>query len=323
MPAPAPPPPPSSFPSPYPGFPHRYYVYASGSTYNAKNMSTGNIDFSNSDAATVIQYALNNSGWQIGSVYIQSGTYNLSTSLQPNSYNVIVSQPTETGAILQVNGNFPAILLNANAHNFYLQGTSLFHQQSGYTSSLVQIREGVRDCVFRDVEFWDGGFNVGTCVEFSNNAAANTSDGMYNLTFENIISSGFQQNYKVTIPNTSNWINTMRILGGKYWNSKYLIYSNVTSSANWANVNGWILSDIMWQYDDSGTNSTPSGHGVIMFDDIAEHAPTMISNSYFWDLPTDRNTINTNASSEYFLSGVPYAQFGGSGASTAKVHGLS
>lgn len=50
-----------------------YVVYKVGNTINAMNGITGVVDNSGTNAATVIQYAINNAYG--GSVFIQKGTY--------------------------------------------------------------------------------------------------------------------------------------------------------------------------------------------------------------------------------------------------------
>lgn len=289
-----------------------YHVLNDGGTYKAINRVTGNIDSSNSNPTVVIQYALDNSGWQIGSVFLQPGIYNLTTSLNMNSYNILVTDAADTGAVLQVGtGNFPAIIIGANVHNVQVYGVGFYHNNPSYSSALIQLRELSKDCYFKNLEFYDGGYNLGTCVEFYNNAATNLQYGMYNHTFADCISSGFDQNFKITISNTSNWINTMRITAGKYWNSKYLIYSNCTVPS-WCNANGWIIQGVMWQY--AVGNPTPVGAGVLMLDDIALHDPFLLEGSMFWDLPADRNLVNVNSITAIHLAATYPDKIGGSGA---------
>ncbi len=58
-----------------------YIIYQSGGTIYAKNGSTGAIDYSDTDAATVIQNAIDALTNGQGLIFIKAGTYNITTGL--------------------------------------------------------------------------------------------------------------------------------------------------------------------------------------------------------------------------------------------------
>ena len=70
--------------------PCSYIIYTDGRNYCAKNGSTGEIEYYDTDASNVIQYAINNvdvSGG--GKVFIKSGTYPITKTIDPKS-NIII-----------------------------------------------------------------------------------------------------------------------------------------------------------------------------------------------------------------------------------------
>jgi len=65
--------------------PASYIIWTDGSTYYALNGSTGEIDYSGTDAATVIQNAVDNTP-TYGKVVITEGTYTLTNAIELKSY---------------------------------------------------------------------------------------------------------------------------------------------------------------------------------------------------------------------------------------------
>jgi len=66
--------------------PYSYIVYTDGKYVYAKNGQTGQIEFSGTDASTVIQNAINQLGTNGGKIFVKSGRYTLSSTitLQPD-----------------------------------------------------------------------------------------------------------------------------------------------------------------------------------------------------------------------------------------------
>ena len=74
-----------------------YIVFTDGSKYYAKNGSTGTIEYSDTDASKVIQYALDKVNARGGGkVFIKSGVYVLTSSLRPGSNTIIAGEGSGT-----------------------------------------------------------------------------------------------------------------------------------------------------------------------------------------------------------------------------------
>ena len=110
--------------------------YASGQYYS-KNMSTGMIDYSGTDAYTVIQETINNSN---GTVYISSGTYELSNVLIGKNNTIIVGEGHTT--ILRNNSVSERVLYFDNVTYITIKNIQI---DQNYTNAIV---EGAKSAVY-------------------------------------------------------------------------------------------------------------------------------------------------------------------------------
>lgn len=303
-------------PAPLSPTPYKYFIMKSGSVYSARNSATGINDYSDTDAAAVIQYAITNTG-STGGVFLNAGLYQLSTSLTTITSTLLDGEGSQH-AQLRPTGNFPAVIIGANTHNMTLRNLFITHAQADYTSSLIQFREGSSAGYLQNLAFYDFDNYVGSCFEFYNNAAASAGAGIYDHFISNCASVGFAQNFLVTIPNSTNWVNGIHIAGGWFDGSKYFIKSNAVGAGT--SVDGWQISDSDWQYE--AFNATGAGEAAIMFDDTATHNYTRMNGLIMWDTPANINLLNTNSSSDYYLSGVlPDTKIAGAGFATLDANG--
>ncbi|MGC9203179.1 MAG: glycosyl hydrolase family 28-related protein, partial [Thermoproteota archaeon] len=67
--------------------PYSYEIYTDGTTVYAKNGKTGQIEFSGTDAATVIQNAIN-ALTDGGTVYLKKGLYILSNTINITNHGI-------------------------------------------------------------------------------------------------------------------------------------------------------------------------------------------------------------------------------------------
>jgi hypothetical protein len=69
-----------------------YIVFTDGSKYYAKNGSTGMVEYSDTDASDVIQYAIGNIPLPGGTIFIRRGTYVLSKAIVINKFINLVGE---------------------------------------------------------------------------------------------------------------------------------------------------------------------------------------------------------------------------------------
>jgi len=73
-----------------------YVIFKDGTTIKARNGTTGAIDYSGTDASTVIQSAINALGTSGGKIFIKAATYSLTSDLSPVSSLVIEGEGSGT-----------------------------------------------------------------------------------------------------------------------------------------------------------------------------------------------------------------------------------
>ena len=97
-----------------------YVIFKDGSTYYAKNGSTGAIDYLSSDATTVIESVLNAST-SGGRIFIRRGTYEIDTTINVyNKYITIIGEgPGSSGTRLQLSNNADCNMFNLNSSTFF------------------------------------------------------------------------------------------------------------------------------------------------------------------------------------------------------------
>jgi len=96
-----------------------YIIFKEGDMVYAKNGSTGKIDFSGTDASTVIQSAIDN--LPSGKIYIKAGTYIISSAIAPKSNIEIVGE-----------GINKTVLDASN------QGCAIFHQTTSINNFAIR-----------------------------------------------------------------------------------------------------------------------------------------------------------------------------------------
>jgi len=118
-----------------------YIIYVENGVYYAKNGLTGQIEFSGTNAGTVIQQAINALA-NGGSIYIKSGIYSISSTIVLKSDIQLIG---EGGALLSFNDVDIGILLN-DVYNVLIEKLKL---DGGWSSQKAIV---VRNC--------DGGHNT-------------------------------------------------------------------------------------------------------------------------------------------------------------------
>jgi parallel beta-helix repeat protein len=133
-----------------------YIIYKDNGTYRALNGTTGNIDSSNIDASTVIQYAINAliSG---GDIHIKNGIYEIATKLSPINDMKITGGGNTVLKAIAVSGN-DIIEINGK-HDVYIGYLILDGNATvlGGAHINLQSKNTSYNTVFDHVESYDAG----------------------------------------------------------------------------------------------------------------------------------------------------------------------
>jgi len=125
-----------------------YIIFKVGTTYYAKNGETGEIEFSGTDAATVIQSAIDAIGSKGGKIFIKSGVYEISKPIK----------------------------VNWDADQFI----SIQGEGEGYNRTILRLADGVNDHMFKVRQYSKGDHFEMFNVRLEGNRANQTAgSGIY------------------------------------------------------------------------------------------------------------------------------------------------
>ena len=297
-----------------------YHIFKSGSNYLALNKSTGVIDSTNTDAATVIQAAINNAGANPskGKIFIdtQGVAWSMSTSLTGATGVHLIGGGWQNSQ-LRAGGNFPVLI---NGGNFMVvQDLYFTHNTPAYSSALIQYTTGAAGNKILDCQFYDFGQNAGTAVQYLNSAAASANLGIaYNL-ISRCFSTGFVEFLKLTVSNTGNWINGNTMVDSTVDGAQHIVTSVGASGATVAqNTYMNVISESL--------PGNPNASYLFGFDDNnTDHSSTKIIGCTFFDIPAGVNVLNVNSNTSLeYIGNLPelYGKVGGSGLTSLKLHGF-
>jgi len=126
-----------------------YIIYQENGVIYAKNGKTGAIEFSGTDAATVIQQAINAlSAVGGGKIFIKAGRYSLIKSINLNNTSNIWLVGEGNSTVIKVLGNFPAFVLN-NAIRCGIVRMHIYgsNDSSNTTNHGIYITGTIHNCV--------------------------------------------------------------------------------------------------------------------------------------------------------------------------------
>jgi len=107
-------------------YPASYIIYKENNRYYAKNGRTGEVEKQDTDAATVIQYAINN--LNAGTVYIKAGTYLISSPITINKSAInIIGEGWGTLLKLANGANCDLIKIDSSEQDVYLPQLMFLH----------------------------------------------------------------------------------------------------------------------------------------------------------------------------------------------------
>jgi hypothetical protein len=274
--------------------PASYIVYLDGSTYEAVNGTTGAVDSSNTDLATVLNYAITNCPSNGGTVVLRptgTQTFHLVDSLYMRSYVNVVN----FGKI-SVDADVDAIVWNAGHSGIIQSGFEggTFSLPNPYTHSVFLLSGICVGCSISNIraDFAGGGYGLRltlgstgsteymNCNTFENLQFNNPTVGIsievsttgsqgawcnFN-TFQNIMTSPLTYGVQFLAPSCGHSAN----MGGNLW---YLVWGEMNpSTLAFFYVNGVTRS--VWKgnmfYDCGGSDALPGNYALALVDPASQ-----------------------------------------------------
>lgn len=112
---------------------YTYFVYKDGNLTKARNGVTNRIDFSGTDAATVIQSAIN-AMTNGGKLIIADGIYALTSGLSVNNANIKIEGFGTAVTQLSAINNLNADMITINSSNIHLRDFSIYGNKTNQTT---------------------------------------------------------------------------------------------------------------------------------------------------------------------------------------------
>ena len=286
-----------------------YLIYIAGSNKKRMNLATKTVEDTNTDALTVIQATIDTLGNSSGKkIYLNAGFYSLVTTL---NFSVIDGYSTLEGesgfGVTQLRPvtNIPAIEISGAKTKINLDKLYLTHNQAGYTTSLINIKNGPTRNRISNCYFYDFGTQVGNAVGLDATTASTYLNHMFNC--ETV---GFENAVFANCGSASFFMNSNHFLLNNFWSPKRGL--KVTG------VSGAAFDDNTFQLC-----QVQSYAGTLCgfdYDTSSRALYTKHTNTVVWDLPALKNYADINTITEITLSGCfPSYKIGGSGATTGKV----
>ena len=299
--------------------------YIAGSTIKVKNSVTGKIDYSGTDATTVLNSCLTatkGTGQKLS--LLSNNTFSLTGTLNLSSLQSIGGEsPLGLARLYIPSGDFSAITVSetsGNQNRACIENLYLTHNSATYgnTTGLIRLStstgHGVTSNLIQGCYFYDFGQNRGNAVKYDVNDAPIYKTTMHNcevyglndqiyITFQGInannsfCSSNFWSNCNFWNPNnTAFMVNATSVNQGFIGNSWTNCF--VQSVAN--TQCGWDLS----------TNSTAS-----------QWTNNAWTNCLVWDLTSGKDAWKFNSTTEgTLINCYPTYKIGGAGATNGKIN---
>ena len=130
--------------------PYSYVIYTDGSKYYAKNGSTGQVDFSSSDASTVIQNAINQIEGSGGKIFVRSGRYVISSTVTVKPY---IDIEFERNAVRISSTVSPAFILTGSSPIHFIKVSGGYFGSSTQGTEIFRVT-GQGNFVLKDMNFY-------------------------------------------------------------------------------------------------------------------------------------------------------------------------
>jgi hypothetical protein len=296
--------------------PYSYVIYKTGTTIKRMNMVTRAIESSGTVADVQIQAAIDALGNDSGKrILIKSGVYSLTAGLNMTAINGNCQIQGEHGSATRLfpTGDYPALDIN-NKVNVMLKDLYFAHNQVGYTSNLLYLRNGAKSCSVQNCNFYDFGTLVGSAIGLDSTSAALTQN-----TFINLKSNGFASVINASVPNTSFFINANEFLGCRF--SDMIRILTLTTAASTAfNNNNFIGCQSQARTSGAATEcgfDYSTGH-------LGNAVYTMHIGNMVYDLAAGKNYADVSTTTELTMIGcTPDYKIGGAGVGNGKQIRLS
>ena len=251
--------------------PYNYIIYKSGSTYYAKR-NDGTQVASGPTPDPVIQTTLNQTsptGVGPGDIYIQSGTYNLSSSF--TGFNI------------------------KSSTQLRLDTTALLSVPNGYSGYVFKLATGTTNCIF------DGG-TIRELIPSGGNPQRRwtaiqlqaTTDGVFFNKFMNTTIRDANIGIKLLVDGSNGWINANSFQFLKMWRNNIFIDFDMTVPWPGGQVVGIYRNHFQNIECQSGSNTR---HGVRNI----RHRSNMFIDVKIWDIPSASITSNIHANADHTI----------------------
>jgi len=241
-----------------------YTIFKVGDTIYAKNGTTGEIEFSGTDASQVIQSAINalTNG---GKILIKAGTYLLSSPLTLNRYISLVGEEPYKSTWLVVNTNIP--IFNLTEPDFTIENLFLDNWCDGYTQPLIKIisdNKNIQRGTIKNVMLYRNRVGYGYDDAIGIQLYAPTSGkGITFLYFDKVyIMGGFKYGIHLYAPDGGGWINGNFFTNIALDGVKYGIYIEALGSGTSGVVNRNTFSKVHIQATNDAYGVTERGFVV-------------------------------------------------------------
>jgi len=293
--------------------PFSYIIYKTGTTIKLMNMVTRGIVSSGTTADVVIQAGIDALGNTSGKkIFIKAGLYTLTAALNFTAIDGYCQIQGEhnLGTQLRPSGDFAAFDINGKTA-ITLDNLYMTHNQVGYTSNLLRIRNATTSCNFNQLSFYDFGNLVGNAIGFDT-----TSGSIFRNNFNDCYTVGFANAVYGSVPNSSFFCNGNYFIGCWFWLPIRALSVNIASGGGFHN-NNFMVCQIQ------GKTSAPN-QTAVAFDYETNNSGNILYTTHegciAWDLGTGINYANVSTTAELTLVGCYEAwKIGGAGAASGNV----
>lgn len=204
-----------------------YVVFRDGSTYYARNGTTGEIEFSGSVATTVIQSAID--ALSSGLILFKDGSYSITTLINLDD-NIEIEGESQQGVVLTATTDNPIFRIN-NWENISFRKLTLAQTQTNYGISIGANTQNADNFLIQDVTFrginGSAGIGISTTTYYVNDVRV-YSCSFSDLTY-GIYSSGL--------------LNGLWVSGCLFENINLFLNGIVVYNASGSSSNIWILNN--------------------------------------------------------------------------------
>jgi hypothetical protein len=297
---------------------YSYIIYKAGTTIKRMNTITRGIESSGTTADVQIQAAIDALGNDSGkSIFIKNGLYTLTAALNFTAINGkcrIVGEHGQQGPQFRPSGDFSA--MTVNKPNVTLDNLFFTHNQSGYTSSLVDISAAsatVNQININNCSWYDFGHQVGNGLSFTATGADITR-----VNVRDCLIYGFNNSILGTVGASPRFCNGVYFFGCQFWFPIRGLSVNIGTNGGFDNNNFY---GCQIQAKVAAPNQTECGFDYET-NNLGDCLYTSHHGCIVWDLGATKNYANVTTSSDVNIElhgCVPSQKIGGAGAASGYI----